>query len=209
MRVTRAVSEQLEALEARGVWSLVKDTDAMREAAAHLADCQGALVGLNPRWFAASDLVPLLTRNGKSGFVVEDMTDVDEFIPVGFELPDTPLYLVRGVDRGDRFQNQSPEEVLPQLVAEGRRPLTVHEGLSWAITHPEVIEANACFMTISSRKAKGRTRAGDVVYDTRTPAIWNASGTGRDGRERKGAPKLGWCWWRNRHTWLGIASAAL
>ncbi|MGO1423798.1 MAG: DUF5701 family protein, partial [Brachybacterium sp.] len=20
--------------------------------------------------------------------------------------------------------------------------------------------------------------------------------------------KLGWCWWNNRHTWLGIASAA-
>ncbi|MGO1201392.1 MAG: DUF5701 family protein, partial [Dermabacteraceae bacterium] len=19
--------------------------------------------------------------------------------------------------------------------------------------------------------------------------------------------KLGWCWWNNRHTWLGIASA--
>ena len=41
---------------------------------------------------------------------------------------------------------------------------------------------------------------------TRTPALWISNGTGRDGRERKGAPKLGWCWWGNRHTWLGIAS---
>ncbi|MGP9538043.1 DUF5701 family protein [Brachybacterium sp. AOP43-C2-M15] len=27
-------------------------------------------------------------------------------------------------------------------------------------------------------------------------------------KERKDAPKLGWCWWNNRHTWIGIASAA-
>ncbi|MFD0272242.1 DUF5701 family protein [Streptomyces sp. NPDC127106] len=28
------------------------------------------------------------------------------------------------------------------------------------------------------------------------------NGTGRDGRERRNAPKVGWCWWGNRHTWL-------
>ncbi|WP_369693045.1 DUF5701 family protein, partial [Dietzia timorensis] len=35
-----------------------------------------------------------------------------------------------------------------------------------------------------------------------------SGGTGRDGAERKGAPKVGWCWAGNRHTWLGFASAA-
>ena len=30
--------------------------------------------------------------------------------------------------------------------------------------------------------------------------------TGRDGSERRGAPKVGWCWAGNRHTWLGFAS---
>ena len=56
-------------------------------------------------------------------------------------------------------------------------------------------------MTIGSRK---KTRAG---LDTRAPAIWISGGTGRDGARRKGAPKVGWCWEGNRHTWLGIASA--
>ena len=149
-----------------------------------------------------------MQRGGKSGFVVDDMTDVDEFAPVGIELPDEPLYLVYDVRRGDEFQNASPEEVQPQLESAGRRPLTLHEGLSWAISDPAAIEANNCFMTIGSRKVKGRKRTGEVVYDARTPALWIASGTGRDGKERRNAPKLGWCWWRNRHTWLGIASAS-
>lgn len=30
---------------------------------------------------------------------------------------------------------------------------------------------------------------------------------GRDGSANRGAPKVGWCWARNRHTWLGFASA--
>ena len=56
-------------------------------------------------------------------------------------------------------------------------------------------------MTIGTRK---RTPKG---LDTRTPALWISGGTGRDGKERKGAPKVGWCWAGNRHTWLGFASA--
>jgi hypothetical protein len=47
-----------------------------------------------------------------------------------------------------------------------------------------------------------RDRA-DGSYDARTPALWISNGTGR---ERRDAVKLGWCWWGNRHTWLGIAS---
>ncbi|MEU6665540.1 DUF5701 family protein [Streptomyces sp. NPDC046727] len=43
--------------------------------------------------------------------------------------------------------------------------------------------------------------------EARTPAIWISNGTGRDGRERRDAPKVGWCWAGNRHTWLGFASA--
>src|SRR5699024_9462624 len=47
----------------------------------------------------------------------------------------------------------------------------------------------------------------DGTSDSRTPALWASGGTGRDGKDRKDAPKLGWCWWNNRHTWLGVASA--
>ena len=67
---------------------------------------------------------------------------------------------------------------------------------------PEVLERNRCFMTSGSRRAGSRPGR----LDARVPALWISNGTGRDGRERRGAPKLGWCWAGNRHTWLGIAS---
>ena len=213
MHVDKSVEQQIALLERLGVLERAHgDAHVVRDAARRLTEgsgpAGGVLVGLHPRWFRASELAPLMTRAGKPGFVVEDMVDVDEFAPVGMDLPDTPIYIVQDVQRGDEYQNESPEEVQPKLTALRRRPLTLQEGLSWALTHPEVVEANNCFMTIGSRKVKGSNRAGEPVYDARTPAIWNASGTGRDGRERKNAPKLGWCWWGNRHTWLGVASAA-
>lgn len=207
---TLSVRDQIGFLESSGVLGVALDGDAVRAAADRLRAEAGddmALVALHPRWFRASDLAPLLRRSGKAGFVVTDMTDVDEFGPVGVTIPDSPLYLVRGVSRGDDLRNASPEEALREFDATGRRALTLQEGLSWVLTEPDVIEPNACFMTIASRKQKGSTRAGEPVFDTRTPALWISGGTGRDGAEHRDAPKLGWCWWRNRHTWLGIASA--
>jgi hypothetical protein len=58
-------------------------------------------------------------------------------------------------------------------------------------------------MTIGSRRRKPNGR-----LDSRTPAVWISNGTGRDGKDAHGAPKVGWCWAGNRHTWLGFASAA-
>lgn len=60
-----------------------------------------------------------------------------------------------------------------------------------------------CFMTIGSRLRKETGR-----LDSRVPALWISNGTGRDGRDNRDAPKVGWCWANNRHTWLGFASAA-
>jgi len=144
----------------------------------------------------------MMRRGEKPGFVVEDMTDVNAFAPTAIELPSTPLYLVHALDRGDEFENASPAEALDVLTARGRTPLLLTEGLLWVMQVPDVLERNHCFMTIGSRirKASGQ-------LDSRTPALWISNGTGRDGKDRKDAPKLGWCWWNNRHTWLGIASA--
>lgn len=150
----------------------------------------------------ASVLAPLLRLDGRPGFVVEDMTDVDDFLPTdAAPRPEAP-YVVLGLDRGDGYRDRTPAEVLPELGAAGRTPLTLEEGLHWALLDPGVLERNHCFMTIGSRLRKA-----DGSYDARTPALWISNGTGRDGRDRAGAPKLGWCWWGNRHTWLGIASA--
>lgn len=151
----------------------------------------------------ASALAPLMRRGEKPGFVVEDMTDVDQFAPTGIELAGEALYLVEGLDRGDEFENASPAEALTELTARGRTPLLLTEGLHWVLQQPEILERNHCFMTIGSRLKKP-----SGSFDSRIAALWISNGTGRDGKDRKDAPKLGWCWWNNRHTWLGIASAA-
>ncbi|QIK83681.1 DUF5701 family protein [Sanguibacter sp. HDW7] len=196
--------------------SLVADADSLRARAAQLelTAPAGSLLVLHERVLPASALAPRLHlpapgRAGvagetREGFVVVDMTDVDEFSPTAqAELPDADVYAVLAPERGDEMRNWSPEEALPALVAASRTPLTLVEGIHWALQAPGVVEANACFMTIGSRKIKP-----NGTPDARTPALWISSGTGRDGRERKGAPKVGWCWWGNRHTWLGFASSA-
>ncbi|MER7465356.1 DUF5701 family protein [Streptomyces sp. NPDC097981] len=162
-----------------------------------------ALLAVHPDLAPASALAPLLRRDGKPGFVV-DMPDVDRFAPSdSVALPDAPFYLVAGLDRGDHMANWSPDEALPALTAQERTPLLLTEGIHWVLQQPAVLERNRCFMTIGSRLRKA-----DGALDARTPAIWISNGTGRDGRERRNAPKVGWCWWGNRHTWLGFASAA-
>ena len=149
-------------------------------------------------------LADALTVNGKKGFVVSDMTDVDEFLPIAsVDLPATPVYLVRDLRRGDEMANWSPDEALPAIEESGRTPLTLTEGLHWLLQQPGMLERGQCFMTIGSRRHKP-----DGRLDARTPAVWLSNGTGRDGRANRDAPKVGWCWAGNRHTWLGFASAA-
>ncbi len=159
----------------------------------------GLLVTATP----PSSLAPLLRRGDRPGFVVEDMTDVDDFLPTEASPLPGAAYVVMGLDRGDEFADRTPEECLPEILAAGRSPLTLGEGLHWLLQAPEVLERNQCFMTIGSRLRKP-----DGTYDARTPALWISNGTGRDGRDRKHAPKVGWCWWGNRHTWLGMATCA-
>lgn len=166
------------------------------------ASARSGLLVVHPSLLPASHLAPLIRHAGKPGFVVTDMTDVDEFEAVD-PLPDSPVYVVTDVDRGDGYANWSPDEVDPDLRAAGRIPLTLAEGLAWLLQQPDALERNRCFMTIGSRKRKP-----GGALDTRTPAIWISNGTGRDGVANRNAPKVGWCWAGNRHTWLGFASAS-
>ena len=168
-------------------------------------DGGGALLAVHPDLVPTSVLALLLRRGDRPGFVVTDMDDVDLFQPIeGLDVPDAPVYLLDGLDRGDAMSNWSPDEALPSIAARGRTPLLLSEGAYWLLQAPEVLERNRCFMTIGSRRRKP-----DGRLDARTPAIWISGGTGRDGRARKDAPKVGWCWAGNRHTWLGVASAGV
>jgi len=160
------------------------------------------LLAVHPDAVPASALAQLMTQSGKSGFIVEDMQDVDRFVPLGsVAVPGPPLYLLTDLDRGDHLANWSPDEALPALIAQGRSPLLLTEGIHWVLQLPAVLERNHCFMMIGSRLPKE-----NGTLDARIPALWISNGSGRDGRERRNAPKVGWCWAGNRHTWLGFAS---
>lgn len=203
--VLPSVCAQAARLLDLGVHELVDGATEALQALARGGDkgCGTSLLAVHPDVAPASVLAPLLRRGHRPGFVVVDMADVDRFTPLeGVAVPDAPLYLVVGLDRGDAMLNWSPDEALPAMTAKGRTPLLLSEGMHWLLQAPDVLERNRCFMTIGSRLRKP-----DGRLDARTPAIWISGGTGRDGRERRDAPKVGWCWAGNRHTWLGFASA--
>lgn len=199
------LADQAERLIALGIPEMVRlGAELLRDFAGTAgAGRTDALLAISPALVPASALAPLMRRGDKAGFVVEDMTDVDRFAPADIDVPDGPLYLVADPQRGDGMADWSPEEALPAIVAEDRSPLLLTEGIHWVLQQPDVLERNLCFMTLGSRLRKP-----NGAYDSRTPAIWISNGTGRDGRERRDAPKVGWCWWRNRHTWLGFASTS-
>jgi len=197
------VAEQIRRLIDAGVAQLADVTPiSLANLADGLSDEPGGVVAVNSSLVPARELATLLRRDDKPGFVVTDLIDLESFVAIeGIEIPDTPLYLLHDVNRGDDMRNWTPNEVRPVLAQLGRTPLTINEGISWLLQEPTFLEPNHCFMTIGSRKPKGNH------LDSRTPAIWISGGTGRDEKVNKGAPKVGWCWADNRHTWLGFAHA--
>jgi hypothetical protein len=99
-------------------------------------------------------------------------------------IPAAP-YLLVDVDTGPDTLNQTPAEVLPRLIAAGRSPLTIAEGLSVLVSDPGVLRSHNCFSLLGSRAG-----------DKRVPALWVSA--------RR--PRLGWCYQGAPHTWLGSAS---
>ncbi|WP_243837539.1 DUF5701 family protein [Cumulibacter soli] len=181
----------------------------LRHAAAELEQraAAGALLVVAEHVLPVRTLIPHVRRTSggqeRNGFIVVDMQDVDDFLPTAeAAVPSTLVYAIEDPRRGDGMRNWSPAEAQEALTRDARTPFTIGEGVHWALQAPEVIDRNACYMMIGSRRPKSNG------FDSRTPALWISNGTGRDGRDRKGAPKLGWCWWNNRHTWLGFASGS-
>jgi Family of unknown function (DUF5701) len=140
------------------------------------------------------DLVPLdrlierTALKGKPGFTSMEADDVRAFRPTAdLDLPDSPVYLLADVGTGRETLNVTPDAALPQIHEAGRTPLTLDEGLAVAAQHPQWLRERNCFEMLGSRAG-----------DKRVTGIWVS----------KGAPRLGWCWAGNPHTWLGMATAA-
>lgn len=136
----------------------------------------------------AASSMPLTSLRGKPGFVSADTSDIDRFLPIAeVDVPAADAYLLLGVERGSELRDVRPNDALVAITARGRTPLTYDEGIALVTLRPEVLEKNHCFSLVASR-----------CGDKRVPALWISGG----------APKLGWCWAGNPHTWLGSASCA-
>ncbi|MFC3503389.1 DUF5701 family protein [Micromonospora krabiensis] len=113
--------------------------------------------------------------------------DLARFDPIKeLEVPESPAYLLFDVDRGADLVNLAPAAAMEVITGKDRLPLTIDEGIAFVTLHPSALAKNKCFSLVGSR-----------CGDKRVPAIWIS----------QGAPKLGWCWYGNPHTWLGSASA--
>ncbi|TDC32350.1 hypothetical protein E1211_21045 [Micromonospora sp. 15K316] len=140
---------------------------------------------------AVEERLPLTTLAGRSkpGFLDRHYADGDlaRFDPIKeLEVPAGPAYLLFDVDRGEETLNLAPAAAMEVITAQDRLPLTIDEGIALVTVYPAALAKNKCFSLVGSR-----------CGDKRVPALWIS----------QGAPKLGWCWYGNPHTWLGSASA--
>ena len=140
---------------------------------------------------ASEALVPALHLDGSALPGVLDRNHGPEglapYRPIDLVGPaPSRLYALLDVDRGEEFRDVRPRDALPVIAGRGRTPLTIGEGVATVLAHPAMLERNRCFMLSGSRRG-----------DRRVPALWIS----------RRAPKLGWCWDGNPHSWLGVASA--
>jgi hypothetical protein len=131
-----------------------------------------------------------LAGRSRPGFVDRSYPegDLDRFEPIpDLGVPAEDAYLAFDVDRGEETLDVRPDDAMLTVAGQGRSPLTIEEGIALITHFPGILEKNRCF-------SLGGSRCGD----RRVPALWIS----------KGAPKLGWCWGGNPHTWLGLACCA-
>jgi hypothetical protein len=137
---------------------------------------------------SAGEAIRRVVREGATAISVLDDDELARFVPIdGVDQPDGAAYLLVDVDTGYESRNVRPEDALVAIRAAGRSPLTIEEGIAVVTHHPETIARNDGWSLLGSR-----------CGDRRVAALWIS----------KGAPKLGWCWAGNPHTWLGSASCA-
>ena len=181
--MTLTFDEQVQALLDRGVI----DDAARLEPARPAAPVERSVL------VPGRDVVPVaaaaarIERRGKPvvlGHLEPD--ELDGFLPIdAVRLPSGPAYVAVDVDLGTGSRNVRPEDALRDILAAGRSPLTIDEGIALVLQQPEAIATNWGFSAAGSRRG-----------DQRVPAFWISAGR----------PKLGWCWDGNPHTWLVTAS---
>jgi hypothetical protein len=137
------------------------------------------------------DAVGRITVRGEQGW-----TDMHDELATyrtieDVDVPAAPVYLLLDVGTGPETLGVRPDDALPMIRSAGRTPLTLDEGVALLTQFPSVFTDHNAFQAVGSRSPV-------APYTKRVPSLWMS----------KGAPRLGWCWAGNPHTWLGSASAA-
>ena len=187
--VTMTFDEQVAKLLQR---NLIDDQTAFRvmlESARPTEPAPQSVLAVSRKVVPVAVAAAHVERRGRP-IVLGQMTaeDLDTFVPIdAVKLPDAPVYRAIDVDLGGGSRNVRPADALRDILEAGRSPLTLDEGIALILQQPEVIARNWGFSMAGSRRG-----------DQRVPAFWIS----------EGRPKLGWCWDRNPHTWLGTASCS-
>jgi hypothetical protein len=200
-RSTHGLTAQIDRLVALGLPAAMgQSTEAFRRTLgrleAHLPDdaaepdidagTADAVIVIHTPKLPMQDLWPRVNRAGKPAIERLFPKQPADFRPTaGLGLPAGEAYLLLGLDRGNATLNAVPVDAAKRLAQQGRSPLTVEEGTCVLLQWPLFLQPNRCFMMLGSR-----------CGDRRVPAWWLSDR----------APRLGWCWEGNPHTWLGFAS---
>lgn len=149
------------------------------------------VIVLKQQPFPYAHLVGQLVAKGRAGFIEMTPKVPDDFRDdASLNLPAGTIYVLWDVDTGGDMLNISPADSVAVLAGKGRTPLTMQEGLFAALAVPEILTDRKNFNSIQMPGSR-------IADDLRVPSIWVS----------KGAPRLGWCWFGNPHTWLATASA--
>jgi Family of unknown function (DUF5701) len=186
---TLTFEEQVQALLARGLAEDDAPLWGATEAARPVEPVERSVLVVARHVVPVATAASKIERRGRPVVLGQmEPTDLQTFQPIdAVRIPNGPAYLAIDVDLGAGSRNVRPEDALRDILAADRSPLTLDEGIALVLQQPEVIARNWGFSMAGSRRG-----------DQRVPAFWIS----------EGRPKLGWCWDRNPHTWLGTASCA-
>ena len=140
-------------------------------------------------WIAPELSMSSVVWKGRTGRVEMPPTTPADYRTIdGVDVPPAPAYLLLDVDTGADLKDVRPEDALVELLRRRRTPLTIDEGVALLLHNPGILAERNAYSLLASRQPGSQ----------RVPAVWTSFA----------APRLGWCWDRNPHTWLGSASAS-
>lgn len=195
-QVSNLVSRGYPAICGQTVGAFVAHTETLKRQLAHLSirDKSGNIpfiIVVKQELVPLESAMPLVNINGEAGVVNMVPVSPTDFSPIaGLEIPTNAMYLLENVDTGRNTLSIRPEDALKMILADSRSPLTIDEGVALVVQYPQVLTDKSTYNCIQMPGSRRK--------DQRIPSLWISYGK----------PRLGWCWDRNKHTWLGCASCS-